>query len=278
MQRINPPREINSQSVAEYVSAREEMMERIKLRDAYIAIYVGAVASVYGVAAQNPPTTWGLVLLTPYLSLLGLALNMNHTAVIGHLVGYLRSNFPTGWDASDYWQLLKSQATLDDDRPFDYVWAVKFRRKIFSTMANGVNWFSLCFWFLACFKVSDKNFDFRWQFVPIHFLLILAWVVGVVLCYRLSQEFKLSRKYDQFLFSQHIVPMTKAKGRVLVTGASGYIGKILVHHLAAEGLKLLPLIRISRLTDRVQPGSFGSKWIALRSQHYIDTWICTNQT
>src|SRR5258708_37848865 len=71
-----------------YESARQELIERIRLRDNSLFVYLGAVGALFGTALAK--TAAGQILLVvPYLTLGAVFLMAQHHEVIGNLESYL---------------------------------------------------------------------------------------------------------------------------------------------------------------------------------------------
>lgn len=93
-----------------YVSVREEIRERIQLRDNVLVLYLGAVGAVLGVALSSRSISIELLLIIPYLALGATAIISQHHTMIGSLGCFLASElepflkeigeYAPQWDAS----------------------------------------------------------------------------------------------------------------------------------------------------------------------------------
>lgn len=272
MQTIKPGREVNAQTVAEYNSARQEMMERIRLRDQYIGIQIGAIATAFGTAQQTtrPGGIPWFLLAVPLLSYVGLALNRSHTVVIEHLVGYLRSNFPTGYDASDYWELLKAVGRQEPNTNRSYIYAIRQRKNVLPRVSNGANLVATVGFFVTVFcnplpnanrvQIHGWNFhDFNRVWKPIqppiyvHIALVLA-LACALWAWFITHEMKTSGEYISFVQGRHTLSGVRSKSRVAVIGASGYIGRALVPFLIQRGYEVMAIDKRVSVPDSFQDG------------------------
>ncbi len=274
MQTIKPERIVDAQTVAEYNSARQEMMERIKLRDQYIGIQIGAIATAFGAAQQatQPGGIPWFLLAVPLISFVGLSLNRSHTVVIEHIVGYLRSNFPTGYDASDYWEFLKLVGREEPITDKSYVFAVRQRKNVLPRVSNGANVVAILAFFIIAFCNSVPSLSWitsnpqAWDlsslgriwksdqpplYVPAAFILALMCAFWA---WSITHEMKVSGKYISAVQSRHTLSGVRSKSRVAIIGASGYIGRVLVPYLVARGYEVMAIDRRVTVTESFQNG------------------------
>ena len=68
-----------------YVSVRDEIMERIQLRDNVLVMYLGAIGAIFGLVLNNQALALEALLVIPYLALGATAIISQHHAMIGSL-------------------------------------------------------------------------------------------------------------------------------------------------------------------------------------------------
>jgi len=71
-----------------YTSARTELIERIKLRDGVLVLYLAAVGALFGIAVGGGVEKQKLLLLLPFLAFGAAVIISQHTSVIGALASY----------------------------------------------------------------------------------------------------------------------------------------------------------------------------------------------
>lgn len=105
-----------------YESAREELIQRIRLRDNVLLFYLGAVGTISGVALGGGGVTKEILFILPFLTLGVAILVSQHNALIGSLGHFCaceiepffedssNSEYAPQWDSSDALEGYKQQA------------------------------------------------------------------------------------------------------------------------------------------------------------------------
>src|ERR1041384_7225395 len=73
---------------ASYEASRNEILERIRLRDNALLAFLGATGVVFGVASGTPPRSEFLMIL-PYLSLAAALIVTQHDRTIGYMCAFI---------------------------------------------------------------------------------------------------------------------------------------------------------------------------------------------
>lgn len=102
-----------------YESSRNEVLERIRLRDNALLAFLGATGLVFGVASGGPPRPQFLLIL-PYLSLAAAFVVTQHDRTIGCICAFItqeldpflreHSEYAPTWEASNFLRRFTSTA------------------------------------------------------------------------------------------------------------------------------------------------------------------------
>lgn len=92
--------------VSYYESAREELIERITLRDQTLVAYIASAGAYFGfvVSPRTSENTWhelGIVLVLPIISLVFAFVILQHHVMIGKIAAFIRREYAGAahWDA-----------------------------------------------------------------------------------------------------------------------------------------------------------------------------------
>jgi hypothetical protein len=100
--------------VAYYNKARDELVQRMVQRDAALALFLAAAATIFGVVIHDLPRSASLLFSVPLLGFGASSVHAQHTGIMGRLGKYLAVEFdrdvkellgidrpPTHWDTSE---------------------------------------------------------------------------------------------------------------------------------------------------------------------------------